>query len=767
MSVNGTNLNNTKPFISNNYYSRIPAINKIFENSRVNGEKSFTKRSCLPGLPLPKSTSTNQDKKSISIFKQREIEYDKNLRSIKSNLFECKFKNISVNSKDLNNQLKKGNNLNIYQKKNFVDNRNSILYTNQCLKLFSKDENKNLNNIRERSRSASKKVNIMNQLKTTPGEASILQQSEKSEIASEMKGKSINDDEMVDNHIKNEFSTENFEENKVNKLTVIDDYTNTNAKIDDKIDFFKMNFNLIEANINKTDLQIFKENREEIINNNKQTINSELHHKTIINNQIHNLKENSQYAIQTAVNDSLDLIIKNTNENLLEMNDKAILELYMKDDLIFCGTQLNTDDKTMNNDSKQQSIDQLSNKSINELFNIDRLFENTIPLNSMQFSSTTDSKLEVYSRKHLNNKVYNGEYLNYKLFQENVNKISIGMFSLNYENMKLNKEFRAKFTQEEYRLLLSAFLRFDYGKGILEEFHNTEESNLNFLSGHDITERMRVKMIDWMIEVLTNYKCEESTYFLSVNLMDRYFKLCNKTLKPEDLHLIGICCMFISSKFCDIYPIKLKIVCEKISHNKFSSEEIKNMEDEIVKTLNYNLLKPTAWEFVNFFLEEIFYFIENNFMIVDDTLSDYIKGLCRNGTIEIKIDCLYYEKLKNTKKINLSVMSLLRNVVLYLTKMNCHDYHLTSIKPSLNAASSLFVGLKICGQINREEYMNEYFFNKLVEISKHSENEILAIAQKILYNAQNFDKIFPNLENLKKVHFSHILELGYKENAMK
>ena len=65
--------------------------------------------------------------------------------------------------------------------------------------------------------------------------------------------------------------------------------------------------------------------------------------------------------------------------------------------------------------------------------------------------------------------------------QENVNKISIGKFTLNYENMKLNKEFRAKFTQEEYRLLLSAFLRFDYGKGILEEFHNTEESNLNFL----------------------------------------------------------------------------------------------------------------------------------------------------------------------------------------------------------------------------------------------------------------------------------------------
>jgi hypothetical protein len=767
MSVNGTNLNNTKPLISFNNYSRIPAINKIIENSRVNGEKTFTKRSCLPSLPLQKSTSTNQYKKSISIYKQREIEYDKNLRCIKSNLFECKFKNISVNTKDLNSQLKKGNNLKILCKKNFVDNRNSNLYHNQYLTLFTKDENKNLNNLRERSRSASKKENIMNQLKTTPGEASILQQSEKSEIASEMKGKSMKDEEMVNMQIKNEFSTEIFEENNVNKLLTINDYTNTNNKIDGKMDCFKMNFNLIEANINKTDLQIFKDNNEEIINNLKQTNNLESNDRVIINHQIHKAKEESQYAIQKALNDSLDSIIKNTNENLLEMNDKTILELYMKDDIIFCGSQLNTDDKSTNNVSKQQTIEQLSNKSINELFNIDRLFENTIPLHSIQFPSTTDSKLEVYSRKNLNSKVYDVGYLNYKFFQENVNKISIGKFTLNYENMKLNKEFRAKFTQEEYRLLLSAFLRFDYGIGILEEFHNTEESNLNFLSGHEITERMRVKMIDWMIEVLNNYKCEESTYFLSVNLMDRYFKLCKKTLKPEDLHLIGICCMFISSKFCDIYPIKLKIVCEKISHNKFSSEEIKNMEDQIVKTLNYNLLIPTAWEFVNFFLEDIFYFIENNFMIVDDTLSEYIKGLCRNGTIEIKIDCLYYEKLKNTKKINQTVMSLLRNVVLYLTKMNCHDYQLISMKPSLNAASSLFVGLKICGQINREEYMNEYFFNKLVETSKHSENEILLNAQKILYNAQNFEKIFPNLENLKKIHFSHIMEIGYKENTMK
>jgi hypothetical protein len=29
-------------------------------------------------------------------------------------------------------------------------------------------------------------------------------------------------------------------------------------------------------------------------------------------------------------------------------------------------------------------------------------------------------------------------------------------------------------------------------------------------------------MIDWMIEVLTNFKCEDQTFFLAVSLMDRY-----------------------------------------------------------------------------------------------------------------------------------------------------------------------------------------------------------------------------------------------------
>jgi hypothetical protein len=182
------------------------------------------------------------------------------------------------------------------------------------------------------------------------------------------------------------------------------------------------------------------------------------------------------------------------------------------------------------------------------------------------------------------------------------------------------------------------------------------------------------------------------------------------------------------------------------------------MEENIIKTLNYDLLKPTSFDFINFFFEEIFFFIENNFTITDDKLSEYFKYLFSSCGIEIKLDC-FYEKFKNTIKFTKNMLNLLKHVVLYLAKMNCHDYYLIAIKPSLLAAASIFVGMKICEQINNEEYINDYILKRICEISRHREYDLLFYSQRILHNAQNFENIFMCLENLKNVHFNYILEI--------
>lgn len=76
-------------------------------------------------------------------------------------------------------------------------------------------------------------------------------------------------------------------------------------------------------------------------------------------------------------------------------------------------------------------------------------------------------------------------------------------------------------------------------------------------------------MVDWKVEVLTNFKCDDQSFFISTNLMDRYMKIKGDSaisLKVGDLHILGVTCMFIASKMEDIYPLKMKTIHEKIAH---------------------------------------------------------------------------------------------------------------------------------------------------------------------------------------------------------
>lgn len=110
-------------------------------------------------------------------------------------------------------------------------------------------------------------------------------------------------------------------------------------------------------------------------------------------------------------------------------------------------------------------------------------------------------------------------------------------------------------------------------------------------------------MVDWMIEVLTNFKCDDQTFFLAVSLMDRYFKVKNETREISDLHVIGVTSMFISSKYEDIYPLKMKMVYEKIAHKKLPIEKIKALEMDILKVINYRIPAPTSLDFLKVYLK--------------------------------------------------------------------------------------------------------------------------------------------------------------------
>lgn len=66
----------------------------------------------------------------------------------------------------------------------------------------------------------------------------------------------------------------------------------------------------------------------------------------------------------------------------------------------------------------------------------------------------------------------------------------------------------------------------------------------------------------------------------------------------SDLHLVGVACIFIACKYEEIYPLKLRVIHEKIAHRKLSKEEIIKKEGEIMSVLNFDLVGTSCYEIV-------------------------------------------------------------------------------------------------------------------------------------------------------------------------
>ena len=169
-------------------------------------------------------------------------------------------------------------------------------------------------------------------------------------------------------------------------------------------------------------------------------------------------------------------------------------------------------------------------------------------------------------------------------------------------------------------------------------------------------------MVDWMIEVLTNFKCDDQSFFLAVSILDRYFKSKQERIPISDLHAAGVTSMFISSKYEDIIPLKMKRVYEKIAHKKLSVDKIKSLEMEILKVIKYRIPAPTSLDFLKVYLKEI---------------------LSIGYTKRTKVD-------SNDKKISKSTLPteeanklLIEKMSIYLAKMALHDYDVSGKKPSL------------------------------------------------------------------------------------
>ncbi len=121
--------------------------------------------------------------------------------------------------------------------------------------------------------------------------------------------------------------------------------------------------------------------------------------------------------------------------------------------------------------------------------------------------------------------------------------------------------------------------------------------------------------------------------------------------------------MLVACKYEEIYPFKLKLVVEKIAHNKLSRLEIIKAERDILLALDFDISAVTSFD--------------------------------------IAMNTLYLLKINET--MSEKYFKYLVKVCVYLSKMNMYDYDLLNdYSQIVIAASTIYVAFKIIEQLKHE-----------------------------------------------------------------
>ena len=130
--------------------------------------------------------------------------------------------------------------------------------------------------------------------------------------------------------------------------------------------------------------------------------------------------------------------------------------------------------------------------------------------------------------------------------------------------------------------------------------HVSHQIEHSILSHHQIKEKQRVKMLDWLIQVIRVLnKSSEQTFFLTSRILDMYLQEKGRRseyIQKGCLQIIGMVSLCLASKIEDVHPIHYSQLQRDAGHNKFNNKEFLDLEKDFLSTLNFKLIYPTVHE---------------------------------------------------------------------------------------------------------------------------------------------------------------------------
>lgn len=89
-----------------------------------------------------------------------------------------------------------------------------------------------------------------------------------------------------------------------------------------------------------------------------------------------------------------------------------------------------------------------------------------------------------------------------------------------------------------------------------------------------VTVEMRAILVDWLVDVHSSFELREQTLYLALAYLNEYAAVAEVT--KQDYQLVGIACLWIASKYEEIYPPRMSSFTQ-VTDSSYSSAELKAM----------------------------------------------------------------------------------------------------------------------------------------------------------------------------------------------
>ncbi|XP_014031121.1 G2/mitotic-specific cyclin-B2 isoform X1 [Salmo salar] len=129
----------------------------------------------------------------------------------------------------------------------------------------------------------------------------------------------------------------------------------------------------------------------------------------------------------------------------------------------------------------------------------------------------------------------------------------------------------------------------------LQRLETQQSVRPKYMNGYEINGRMRALLIDWLVQVHSRFQLLQETLYLTVAILDRFLQV--QTIGRKKLQLVGVTAMLLASKYEEMYSPEIGDFVY-ITDNAFTKAHIREMEQLILQSLNFELGRPLPLHFL-------------------------------------------------------------------------------------------------------------------------------------------------------------------------